>query len=121
MSHITTADTDVEFKDKTLLETALNGIGQVDCEIIDYYDKVIPVDLAVHTLEFMRGIGFKKTGDQYIPQFDNYGYVRQSDQLLKRIQQKYQEAAVTQFYRNKRFRVQTKEEDGCIRIHAKGY
>lgn len=121
MSHITTVQTDVEFKNRALLEEAFNGIGRVDGTITDYYNKTIPVELAVHTLEFERGIGFIKQGDQYIPQLDSYGYERKSEHLLKRIQQKYQQAAVTQFYRNKRFSVQVKEDDGMVRIHAKGY
>ena len=121
MSHITTVQTDVEFKDRGLLEEALNGIGRVDSIIIDYYDKQIPVEIAVHTPEFERGIGFIKQGDQYIPQLDSYGYVRQSEHVLKHIQQKYQQAAVTQFYRNKRFSVQVKEDDSMVRIHARGY
>lgn len=121
MSHITTVQTEVEFKNKNLLEKALSDIGRVDRMITDYYNKEIPVDLAVHTPEFERGIGFIKKGDQYFPQLDRYGYEEKSNHLLKRIQQKYQEAAVTQYYRSKRFTVQTKEADGTIRIHAKGY
>lgn len=121
MSHITTVQTDVQFKDSALLEEALNGIGRVDSVITDYYNKTIPVELAVHTPEFERGIGFIKQGDQYIPQLDSYGYERQSEHVLKRIQQKYQQAAVTQFYKNKRFSVQTTETDGIVRIHARGY
>lgn len=121
MSHITTVATEVEFKDRALLEEALNSIGRVDVVITDYYNKEIPVELAVHTPEFERGVGFIKQGDQYIPQLDNYGYERNSEHVLKRIQQKYQQAAVTQFYKNKRFNVQTKESDGIVRIHARGY
>lgn len=121
MSHVTTVQTGVEFKDRILLEEALNGIGRVDTVIVDYYNKEIPVELAVHTQEFERGIGFIKQGDQYIPQLDSYGYVRQSEHVLKRIQQKYQQVAVTQFYRNKRFSVQVKEDEGMVRIHARGY
>lgn len=121
MSHITTVETQVEFKNKSMLEKALTDIGRVDKKITDYYNKEILVNLAVHTPEFERGIGFIKQGDQYIPQMDSYGYVRESNKLLKVIQQKYQQAAVTQYYRSKRFTVQTKEADGTIKIHAKGY
>lgn len=121
MSHVTTVHADVEFKDRSLLEEALKGVGRVDHVITDYYNKDIPVELAVHTPGFERGIGFIKQGDQFIPQLDSYGYVRQSEHVMKRIQQKYQQAGVTQFYRNKRFTVQVKEVDGIIRLHAKGY
>ena len=121
MSHVTTVQTEVEFKDRGLLKEALNEIGRVDTTIIDYYNKPIHVELAVHTPEFERGIGFIKQGDQYIPQLDSYGYERKTNILMKRIQQKYQQAAVTQFYRNKRFNVQVKEDDSMVRIHARGY
>ena len=121
MSHITTVQTEVKFIDKSLLEEALKGIGRVDTVIIDYYNKEIPVELAVHTPEFERGIGFIKQGDQYIPQLDSYGYERKTEPLIKHIQQKYQQAAVTRFYQSKRFNVQVKEDNGMVRIHARGY
>lgn len=121
MSHITTVQTEVKFKNRSLLEEALNNIGRVDAAITDYYNKTIPVELAVHTPEFERGIGFIKQGDQYIPQLDSYGYERQSEHVMKKIQQKYQQAAVTQFYKSKRFNMKTTESDGMVRIHARGY
>lgn len=123
MSHVTTAKTTVQFKDKGLLLQALDSVGTTGTAYMDYYGKEFTADIAVTTPNFQRGIGFVLENGQYVPKLDNYGHQKTCNEIISKIQMKYQEGAVMRFLHKKRYSATSQEqtEKGQIRIHARRY
>jgi len=125
MSHITTMQTSVKFKDEALLRQALNNIpgGTVGTTITDYYGTATEVEMSVKTDQFERGIGFNKAEDNvFIPQMDEYGYTSQANTLMNQIQTQYRKFAVQQYYESKGYSVEVEETSPVeAQIHVRGY
>lgn len=123
MSHVTTAKTTVQFKDRGLLLLALDSVGTIGTAYMDYYGKEFTADIAVTTPNFQRGIGFVLENSQYVPKLDNYGHQKTCRDILTQVQLRYQEAAVMRFLHKKRYSTTSQEqiEKGQLRIHARRY
>lgn len=124
MSHITTMQTSVNFKNEDLLRQALDNIpgGTVGNTIKDYYGNETVVEMAVKTDQFKRGIGFDKVNNQYEPRMDKYGYESAGDTLLNQVQTQYRKFAVQEYYESKGFAVEIEDTSPVeAQIHIRGY
>lgn len=124
MSHITTMQTSVKFKNSELLSKALENIpgGVVGATIIDYYGNVSEVEMSVKTDQFDRGIGFDKVGDAYEPRMDKYNYESQATELMNQIQTQYRKIVVQDYYQSKGFSVEVEDTSPVeAQIHVRGY
>ena len=124
MSHISTMKTSVSFKNGDLLRQALNNIqgGIVGTTIRDYYNNVSEVEMSVKTDQFDRGIGFDKTGEEYVPRMDKYGYESASENLMATIQTQYRKVVVQDYYQSKGFTVEVEDISQTeAQIQVRGY
>jgi len=122
MSHVTTLKTQVQFKDLGLLMKALQQVGELTNVCKDYYGNTQVCAVAVKTKEFERGIGFVLRNGVYVPMADKYQHAKQVQELLNRVQQKYQAEAIKRALRRQRYSsIKISEKDGVVQIHARRY
>lgn len=123
MSHITLCQTKVRFMNEQTLHQALQFLGVVGTDLLDYYGKKTNVEMALCTQEFPRGIGFKKQASgEFTAMMDEYGCGNRGRSLLNKISQKYIQLYVTKATQKQGFHVQAQvKEDGHVKVLARRY
>ncbi len=119
MSHITTAQLEVELKSRDLLIKALQKFGEVITEnatVEDYYGRRAKVDIALRLRDGTQQIGFiydEKTRS-YVFKGDVYGVGR----ILREVQKEYVKLAVTQALRRRGYVVREQSSGVLVGVKA---
>lgn len=89
----------LEFKNQSVLQEALQGLGNISKSYKDYYNASFPAVIAISTKEFPRGIGFVLENGILQPKADTFLKNSEANSLMAKIQQSYQAISLSNAFK----------------------